>query len=27
MKMKETVEAGHTHNITVTLKDEKTQKR
>jgi hypothetical protein len=26
MKMKETVEAGTTHNITVTLKDEKTQK-
>ncbi len=26
MKMKEEVEAGTTHNITVTLKDEKTQK-
>jgi hypothetical protein len=26
MKMKEDVEAGTTHNITVTLKDEKTQK-
>ena len=26
MKMKENVEAGTTHNITVTLKDEKTQK-
>ncbi len=26
MKMKETVEAGTTHNITVILKDEKTQK-
>jgi len=26
MKMKEDIEAGTTHNITVTLKDEKTQK-
>ena len=26
MKMKENVEAGRTHNVTVTLKDEKTQK-
>lgn len=26
MKMKENVEAGTTHNVTVTLKDEKTQK-
>ena len=27
MKMKEEIEAGTTHNITVTLKDDKSQKR